>query len=198
MVKKLNDDGILIEGNVSIGENVTIYPNVYLLGDTVIGDNVTIYPNTLIENSKIGEGTVIYSSHIFDSNISSNNKIGPYAHIRKGTNTSDKSKIGAFVETKNITLGTGSKLPHLSYIGDATIGDSVNVGCGVITANYDGKNKFKTVIEDNAFVGCNSVLVAPLTLEKNSFVAANSIITEDVPANKIAFGRAKQVIKDKK
>lgn len=196
MVKYIDKNRTYIGENVILGDDVIIYPDVYIEGNSVIESGVILYPFTYIVDSKIGKNTKVYSSHIFDSEIGENNNIGPYSHIRPNTKTSSNAKIGSFTETKNIVLGNGSKIPHLSYIGDTTIGDKVNIGCGVITANYDGKEKHKSVIEDNVFVGCNSVLVSPVKLCKNSYIAAGSTITRDVPSNTLAIAREKQVNKE--
>lgn len=151
---------------------------------------------TYIKDSIIGDNTVIYNSQIKNSSIGENNIIGPYAHIRENNKTGNNVKIGSFVELKNSIVNNNSKIPHLSYIGDSEIGEHVNIGCGVVTANYDGKNKHKTIIKDNAFIGCNVNLIAPVTIEENALVAAGSTITDDVPANALAIARSRQTNKE--
>lgn len=152
--------------------------------------------NSYIKNSIIEESTIVYSSHIVDSKIGPFNKIGPYSNIRENTVTSSNVKIGSFTETKNSIIDENTKIPHLSYVGDSIVGKNVNIGCGVITANYDGRQKNKTIIKDDVFIGCNSNLIAPITLEKNSKVAAGSTIYENVPANSLAIARERQVNKE--
>ena len=137
----------------------------------------------------------VKSSTIIDSQIGNGTTVGPYAYLRPGSRIGNNCKIGDFVEFKNASFGDGSKASHLSYIGDADVGSNVNIGCGVVFVNYDGKNKFRTVVKDNSFVGSNSNLVAPVTIEENSFIAAGSTITEDVPKDSLAIARGRQVNK---
>jgi len=170
------DINVLLEGNNQIGSNVTIGPHCHLI-DAVIGDNVTIKSHTVIEQSQIGAGCVV----------------GPFARLRPGTQLSEECKIGNFVETKKAVLGAGSKINHLSYVGDATLGRGVNVGAGTITCNYDGVNKHQTVIGDGAFIGSNTALVAPLSIGAGATVGAGSTIARDVEADKLALTRAKQL-----
>lgn len=171
------DINAIFEGKVSLGNGVKIGANV-VIKDSTIADNVTILPGTNIDGAEIGEGA----------------SVGPYARIRPGTILKENTKIGNFVETKNAIIGKGSKASHLAYIGDAEIGENVNIGAGTIFCNYDGVNKHKTIIGNNVFVGSNSVLVAPVTLADNTFVAAGSSINSDVPADSLAVARAKQRI----
>ncbi|MBM4765314.1 bifunctional UDP-N-acetylglucosamine diphosphorylase/glucosamine-1-phosphate N-acetyltransferase GlmU [Bacillus sp. B15-48] len=185
-----------IGADVEIGSDTVIYPGTVLSGGTVIGNDCAIGPNSEIHDCKIGDGTVIRQSAAFDSEIGSHVAIGPYAHIRPQSTIGDEVKIGNFVEIKKAVFGKGSKASHLSYIGDTEVGSNVNIGCGSITVNYDGKNKYLTKIEDDAFIGCNSNLVAPVTVGKGAYVAAGSTITEDVPGNGLAIARARQVNKE--
>jgi bifunctional UDP-N-acetylglucosamine pyrophosphorylase/glucosamine-1-phosphate N-acetyltransferase len=158
-----------------------------------LDDGVVIEPNCVIINTKIGKGTHIKAySHIEDSLLADACDIGPYARLRPGTHLADGVKIGNFVETKKAVIAKGSKVNHLSYIGDATIGSGVNVGAGTITCNYDGVNKFNTIIGDNAFIGSNSALVAPVKVGAGATVGAGSIITKDVEAAELAIARSKQ------
>lgn len=175
-----------------IGRDTIIKPGTIIEGKTVIGEDCVIGPNSHVVNSTIGDRTTIHSSAIFDSEIGSDTAVGPYAHLRPQSSLGDHVKIGNFVEVKKSTIGDNTKVSHLSYIGDAEVGENVNVGCGSITVNYDGKNKFKTVIEDNVFIGCNSNLVAPVTVKSNSYVAAGSTITKEVPSEALAIARARQ------
>ncbi len=169
------DINALFEGNVTLGNGVKIGANV-IIKDSKIADNVTILPGSNIDGAEIGEGS----------------SVGPYARIRPGTVLKENTKIGNFVETKNAIIGRGSKANHLAYIGDAEIGENVNIGAGTIFCNYDGVNKHKTIVGNNVFVGSNSVLVAPVTLADNTFVAAGSSVNSDVPADSLAVARAKQ------
>jgi bifunctional UDP-N-acetylglucosamine pyrophosphorylase / glucosamine-1-phosphate N-acetyltransferase len=180
-------------GNLAVGRDVVIDINCVFEGDVVLADEVTIEPNCIIINSKIGKGTHIKAySHIEDSIVAGDCDIGPYARLRPGTQLADGVKIGNFVETKKALIASGSKVNHLSYIGDATIGSDVNIGAGTITCNYDGVNKFKTDIGDNVFVGSNSALVAPLKIGAGSTIAAGSVITKNVDAADLAIARGKQ------
>ena len=198
MAKFINKKSSFIGKSVKFGKNVTIYPNVVIEGTTYIGDNTTIYNGSYIIDSIIGSNNTIYSSHIFQSKIGSDNIIGPYAHIRENNIINNNVKIGSFVEIKKSIVLDNSKIPHLSYIGDAEIGSNVNIGCGVITANYDGENKHKTIINDNAFIGCNSNLVAPVEIGKNTFIAAWTTVTKNVGENEFAISRVKQENKKNK
>ena len=185
-----------ISADVEIGRDTVIYPGTILKGKTVIGEDCKIGPNSEIENCEVGNGTVIRQSVASDSSIGSDVNIGPFAHIRPQSSIQDEVKIGNFVEIKKSTFGKGSKASHLSYIGDAEVGSDVNLGCGSITVNYDGKNKFLTKIEDGVFVGCNSNLVAPVSIGKGAYIAAGSTITEDVPGESLSIARARQVNKE--
>lgn len=182
--------------DVTIGTDTVLYPGTILSGQTSVGSNCTIGPNSEVADCQVGDYTVIRQSATFDSQVGSNVQIGPFAHIRPKTAIHNDVKIGNFVEVKKSIFGEGSKASHLSYIGDAEVGRDVNIGCGTITVNYDGKNKFLTKIEDGVFVGCNSNLVAPVTIGKNAYVAAGSTITEDVPGEALSIARARQVNKE--
>lgn|SRR5574344_448846 len=185
-----------IDEEVVIEDGAIVYPNVVIEGKSVIKKGSKIYMNSYIKDSVIGEDTIVYSSYIFESNIGKNNIIGPFSNIRKGTTTKDNIKIGAFVEIKNSIIDNETKIPHLAYVGDSEIGKKVHIGCGAITANFDGKNKHKTIIKDEAFIGCNSNLVAPLIIERKAFVAAGSTITKNVSENSLAIARERQINKE--
>jgi len=185
-----------ISADAKIGSDTIIYPGTMVYGNSIIGTGSTIGPNTEIIDSEIGNDTVIKQSVVHESKIGHSTTVGPFAHIRPASILGDEVRIGNFVETKKVTFGNGSKASHLSYIGDAEIGQGVNLGCGSITVNYDGKNKFKTTIEDNVFVGCNSNLIAPVTVKKGSYIAAGSTITDEVPEDSLAIARARQVNKE--
>lgn len=182
-----------VRGELHCGSDVVIDANVIFEGKVTLGDDVQIEANCIIRNSTIDANTrILAGSNIDGATIGSNASVGPYARLRPGTVLQDEVKIGNFVETKNAVLGKGSKASHLAYLGDAVIGEGVNIGAGTIICNYDGVNKHKTVIGNNVFVGSNSVLIAPVTLADNAFVAAGSAINNDVPEHALAVGRGKQ------
>ncbi|MER1987659.1 MAG: bifunctional UDP-N-acetylglucosamine diphosphorylase/glucosamine-1-phosphate N-acetyltransferase GlmU [Solibacillus sp.] len=188
----INPNSTHISADAVIDSDTVLLPGTIIEGKTVIGEDCKIGPNSHIVNSQIGNGTTIHSSVVLNSTVGDETAVGPFAHLRPDTSLGNHVKIGNFVEVKKSVLGDDTKVSHLSYIGDAEVGSNVNIGCGSITVNYDGKNKFKTVIEDDVFVGCNSNLVAPVTLEQGSFVAAGSTITKDVPSEALALARARQ------
>ena len=200
MIKYIDKNNTYIDDSVIIGDNCIIYPNVYIEGNTIIGDNTIIYMNTYIKNSNIGKNNTIFTSYIFDSKIGDNNQIGPYAFIREKNIIGDNNRLGSFVEFKENTIGNGNKIPHLSFIGNATVKDNVHVGCGAITVNKkvnsETGERENTVLLDNSFIGCNVNLLAPLTVGKDAVVAAGSTITEDVPDNALAVARERQTIKE--
>ena len=186
-----------VRGNISVGKDCAIDVNVILEGEIVLGDNVSIGPNSILKDVEIGNNTVIEAfSYLVSSKVGSNCSIGPYARLREGSYVDDEAKIGNFVETKKTKIGKSSKANHFAYLGDAEIGDESNIGAGTITCNYDGKNKHKTKIGSKSFVGTNSSLVAPVTIGSNAYVAAGSVITKDVPDNALGVGRSKQTNKD--
>lgn len=185
-----------IHPDVKIEQDAIIHPGSIIKGKSIIKKHAEIGPYTEIVNCTVGEHTIIKQSVARDSVIGSGVQIGPYAHIRPETNIEDEAKIGNFVELKKATIGKHSKVSHLSYLGDASVGDHVNVGCGTITVNYDGKRKHVTTIEDDAFVGCNSNLIAPVTIGKRAYVAAGSTITDDVPAEALSIARSRQTNKE--
>ena len=182
-----------VRGHLQFGRDVIIDLNCIFEGDVVLGDNVQIGPNCIIKNATIGAGTFIHANSIIeDSVIGEETNVGPYARLRPGTQLENKAKIGNFVETKKTIVGEGSKINHLSYVGDTILGRNVNVGAGTITCNYDGVNKFITEIDDGVFVGSNSSLVAPVTIGKNATIGAGSTITKDIQEEQLAVARGKQ------
>jgi bifunctional UDP-N-acetylglucosamine pyrophosphorylase / glucosamine-1-phosphate N-acetyltransferase len=185
-----------IETDVEIGQDTVIYPGTMIKGKTIIGAECQIGPNSEIDSCLIGNQTVVRQSVAHNSSIGAHVNIGPFAHIRPQSTIENEVKIGNFVEIKKAVFGKGSKASHLSYIGDAEVGSDVNIGCGSITVNYDGKNKYLTKIEDGVFIGCNSNLVAPVTIGKGAYVAAGSTITKDVPSDTLSIARAQQVNKE--
>lgn len=186
---------IYIESDVTIEEETIIEPNVTIKGNTFIGKNVLITNGSRIENSEIHSNCEVRNSTVEGSKMSIGSNCGPYAHLRPGTVLSEEVHVGNFVEIKGSTLGKGTKAGHLTYIGNATVGEKVNFGAGTITANYDGQNKFNTEIDDFAFIGSNSTIIAPVHIGKNALTAAGSIVTEDVPEDAVEIGRGKQVNK---
>ncbi|HET6872514.1 MAG TPA: bifunctional UDP-N-acetylglucosamine diphosphorylase/glucosamine-1-phosphate N-acetyltransferase GlmU [Sporolactobacillaceae bacterium] len=184
-----------IGADVEVGQDVVIYPGTVIKGKVTIGEDCLIGPNTEIKDSEIGRATTIKFSVVHDSTVGNEVAIGPFAHIRPASNIGHEVKVGNFVEVKKSSMADGSKASHLSYIGDAEIGKDVNLGCGSITVNYDGKNKFLTKIGDGAFIGCNSNLIAPVTIGEGAFVAAGSTITDNVENDSLAIARARQVNK---
>jgi len=201
IIKKWSDKGVtfidsrsvFVHPEVSIGRDTVIYPNVCLEGPTAIGKGSTIYPNVRIHNSRIGSGTVIKDSTVIEDSVIKNKAaVGPFAHIRPGSEVGEEARIGNFVELKKTTVGRGSKASHLTYLGDAKIGKEVNIGAGTITCNYDGRKKHVTVIGDNVFVGSDSQLIAPVKIGKGAYIGAGSTITSDVPAEALALSRTRQ------
>ena len=169
---------------------------MYSRGDTQIGAGCTIGPNTRLVDCQVGDGVSIEYTVARQTRIGDACIIGPYAYLRPQTELAEGVKVGDFVELKNSQVGPGSKIPHLSYVGDATVGAKVNIGAGTILVNYDGKHKHRSVIEDNAFVGCNSNLVSPVNIGQGAYVAAGSTITKDVPADALAIARSRQENKE--
>ena len=188
-------DGVIIEGNVKIGKGTLILPNTVIMGQTEIGKDCIIGPNSYICDTIIGNSTKLNNTQSFNSEIGSGVTAGPFVHIRPNCKIADNVHIGNFVEVKNSTVDEGSKLPHLLYVGDSDVGKDVNFGCGCVTVNYDGRNKSRTTVKDGAFIGCNTNLVAPVTVGENAFTAAGSTITEDVPDNALAVARNRQTVK---
>ena len=195
-VNIIDPSNTYIGRDVVIGEDTTIEPGCIIKGKTVIGSGCHIGPYCEFTNVTIKDRVEIKFSVISDSIIENGVDIGPYARLRTNCHILENVHMGNFVEMKKAVFGKGSKAAHLTYIGDAVVGSDVNIGCGTITVNYDGKNKSQTIIEDNAFIGCNSNLVAPVTVKENAFVAAGSTITRDVEADAMAIARARQVNKD--
>ena len=181
-----------IDPTVSIGVGTAVLPGTILRGQTSIGKNCTIGPNSYLENAKIGDDSVVNASQIYNSTVGYDTRVGPFAYVRPGSNIGNSIKVGDFVEIKNSTVGDGTKISHLTYVGDSDVGRNCNFGCGTVTVNYDRAKKFRTVIEDNAFIGCNTNLVAPVTVGEGAYIAAGSTITDDIPSMALAIARARQ------
>ena len=187
---------VLISPEAIIGENTIVYPDVIIEGNCIIGKGVILYPGTRLHNANIGNYSEIQQSVVLDSSIGEETTVGPYAYIRPDSVIGSHVKIGDFVEVKKSTIGDGTKVSHLTYLGDAKIGAHVNFGCGTVIVNYDGKVKQETIIEDHAFIGCNTNLIAPVRVGRNAYTAAGSTITKDVPANALAISRVHQENKE--
>lgn len=194
-VTLIDPDSVTIDDTVELGPDVVIEPQTHLRGNTTIGPGSRIGPGSLIENSQIAPNVTVLFSVVSDSTVAEGTRIGPYAHLRGHVETGAGCRIGNFVELKNTQLGDRTNVAHLSYLGDTTAGNRVNIGAGTITANYDGVNKHRTQIADRVKTGSNSVLVAPLTIGAGATIAAGSTITEDVPSDALAIARSRQVIK---
>ena len=186
----------IIDSDVEIGADTTIEPFVQILGATRIGNDCRIRSYSVISSSQIGDGVLVRPGCMIDgARVEKSAVIGPYTHLRPGSEIGEGAHVGNFVEAKNLRLGKGSKANHLTYLGDTEIGEGVNIGAGTITCNYDGVNKHKTVIEDGVFIGSDATLVAPVRVGKGAYVGAASCITDDVPADSLALGRARQIVK---
>ena len=200
IIQRFMEDGVYfqdptstyIDESVKIASGTKIFANSHLKGNTVVEEDCEIGPNAQINDSQIGKGSRVVNSVIDESKIESNGIIGPFAHIRPGSELADNVKVGAFAETKKSKIGKGSKIPHLAYVGDAEIGTDVNFSAGSITVNYDGKNKHKTEINDGAFIGSDVMLVAPVTIGKEAMIGAGSVITKDVPEKALGIERSDQ------
>jgi bifunctional UDP-N-acetylglucosamine pyrophosphorylase/glucosamine-1-phosphate N-acetyltransferase len=192
-VSFLDEDSVFIHPNVTIGRGTTIYPNVHLEYNTKLGERVTIYPNVRICNSAVGNEAVIKDSTVIEnSRVKNRASVGPFAHVRPGSEIGSGARIGNFVELKKAKIGKKTKASHLSYLGDAIIGNGVNIGAGTITCNFDGKKKQLTIIDDDVFVGSDSQLIAPVRIGKGAYIAAGSTITKDVPEWALALTRTEQ------
>jgi bifunctional UDP-N-acetylglucosamine pyrophosphorylase/glucosamine-1-phosphate N-acetyltransferase len=187
-----------VDSGVSIGQDTLLLPNTYLEGETVVGSGCTVGPNTIIRSSTIGDACTILSSVVEHATIEDEVEIGPYAHLRTGTYLEQGVHVGNFGEIKNSRLGRGVKMGHFSYIGDATIGEGVNIGAGTITCNFDGERKNKTEIGSGAFIGSDTMLVAPVRIGKGARTGAGSVVTKDVPDNSIAVGIPARVVRKRK
>ncbi len=192
-VRVFDPQSIYLDPTVTVAPGTVLLPNVVLRGNTHIGPNCEIGPDTMIRDCTLGEGCVVNSSQLNEAEFGCHVNIGPFAYVRPGTRVADGCKVGDFVEVKNAVIGEGTKLPHLIYVGDSDVGKRCNFGCGSITCNYDGNVKSRTTVGDDVFVGCNSSLVAPVTLENGAYTAAGSTITDTVPADTLAIARARQV-----
>ena len=190
-----NIENTYIAPEAEIGEDAEILNGCIIEGKTVIGEGCTGGPNTHLNNVYVGKNTSLDNTAAKDSMIGSDCAVGPFAYIRPGSCIGDGCKVGDFVEIKNSVLGSGTKVSHLTYVGDSDVGEKVNFGCGTVTVNYDGKKKHRTKIGNRAFIGCNTNLVSPVTVEDGAYIAAGSTITDTVPEKSLAIARARQVVK---
>lgn len=195
-VTLIDPENTYIHSEVEIGNDTIIFPGNVIEGKTIIGENCTLYPNSRIKDSVIEKGVTVQSSVILESRVGENTTVGPFAYIRPDSIIGKSVRIGDFVEIKKSTIGDNTKVSHLTYIGDAEVGQKCNFGCGTVVVNYDGKAKHKTIIGNNAFIGCNTNLISPVKVNDNSYIAAGSTITEEVPENSLAIARARQVNKE--
>ena len=188
-------DGVVIEETVVIGIGTRIEPGVVIKGDTIIGEGCLLTSGSRVEDCVIGDRTIINASQCYRSRIGNEVTVGPFSHIRPDSDLADHVHIGDFVEVKNSFIGVGASVSHLTYVGDSDVGRNVNFGCGCVTVNYDGVNKHRCRVGDNAFIGCNTNLVAPVEVGDNTFIAAGSTITDAVTDGDFAIARARQVNK---
>ena len=192
----LDANSVYIDPRVKIGAGTTLLPGTILRGETVIGENCTIGPNAMVRDCVVGDHTEINASQTNESTIGSYTSVGPFAYVRPNSTIDDHVKVGDFVEIKNSVIGSGTKISHLTYIGDSDCGERINFGCGTITTNYDGFQKYRCTIEDDSFIGCNTNLIAPVRVGRGSYIAAGSTITEDVPDDALALARTRQTVKN--
>lgn len=195
-VTLIDPEATYIDVDVEIGSDTIIYPGNVIEGNTVIGGKCMLYPGSRITGSVIGDEVTIQNSVVLNSRIGEKTTVGPYAYVRPDSVIGKSARIGDFVEIKKSVIGDGTKVSHLTYIGDAEIGRNCNFGCGTVVVNYDGTNKCKTIVGDNSFIGCNTNLISPVVVSEDTYIAAGSTITEDVPAGSLAIARAKQVNKE--
>lgn len=194
-VQVVDPDQTYIDPRVTIGPGTTILPGTILRGKTVIGKNCVIGPNAMIVDCTVDDGCEVNASQVYESTLGKGVHVGPYAHVRPKCRIGNKCKIGAFVEIKNAVFGEGTKLSHLTYVGDSDVGSRVNFGCGTITSNYDGFKKHRTVIGDDVFIGCNTNLIPPVNVGSGSYIAAGTTVTKDVEPDSLAIARVRQEVK---
>lgn len=191
-VTLIDPENTYIGADVKIGADTVIYPGSCFEGNTVIGEDCTIFSGCRIVDSCVGNKTEITSSVLLEAKVGNNTKVGPNAYLRKGTDVGDNARIGDFVEIKNARIGNGTKVSHLTYVGDATVGEDCNMGCGTVFVNYDGKNKHHSTVGNHVFIGCNSNIIAPVKIGDNAFIAAATTVTKDVEENDLSIGRSRQ------
>ena len=191
-VEMLDPLAVYVEPDVEVGAGTLLLPGTILRGNTRVGTNCQLGPNVMLTDCRVGDGTTINASQCEDSQIEDGCEIGPYTHIRPHCVVGRGSKIGAFVQLKNCNLGAGTKMAHLTYVGDSDVGEQCNFGCGTVTCNYDGFQKSRTTIGDHVFVGCNTNFVPPVSVGDGAYIAAGTTVTQDIPADAMAIGRTRQ------
>ena len=194
-VEMMDPAAVYVEDTVTVGAGTLLLPGTILRGSTVVGKNCQLGPNVMLTDCTVEDNVTINASQCEESTIGEGCQIGPYTHIRPHCVVGKGSKIGAFVQLKNCNLGEGTKMAHLTYVGDSDVGDHCNFGCGTVTCNYDGFQKFRTTIGSNVFVGCNTNFVPPVTIGDGAYIAAATTVTEDIPGDAMAIGRARQTVK---
>lgn len=195
-MKLIDEKTTYISPEAKIADSAVIYPNNTILGDTEIGENTVIMPNCIIDGCKIGADVRITASVMEGAVIADKTTVGPFAYLRKGAYIGEGCRVGDFVEVKNAKIGDGTKVAHLTYVGDCELGHKCNVGCGVVFVNYDGKKKHHTKVGDGCFIGSNSNVIAPVEIADGSYIAAGTTITESTPRDSLVIGRARQVVKE--
>lgn len=195
-VRVLDPRAVYIDPRAEVGRGTMLLPGTILRGKTHIGEDCIIGPNAVVRDCIVGDETEVNASQINESTVGNRTTIGPFAYVRPGSHIGSDIKVGDFVEVKNSTIGDGTKISHLTYVGDSDVGKKVNFGCGTVTTNYDGFKKYRCTIQDNAFIGCNTNLVAPVTVGEGSYIAAGATITKNVPADALAVARVQQENKD--
>ena len=195
-VEMMDPSAVYVEDTVTVGAGTLLLPGTILRGNTTVGPNCQIGPNVMLTSCTVEEGCTINASQCEESVIRKNCQIGPYTHIRPHCDVGEGSKIGAFVQLKNCNLGKGTKMAHLTYVGDSDVGEGCNFGCGTVTCNYDGFQKFRTTIGNHVFVGCNTNFVPPVTIGDGAYIAAATTVTQDVPGDAMVIGRQRQQVKE--
>ena len=195
-VTMIDPDATYIDSDVQIGSGTRVYPGCVLEAGTVVGKNCKLLPNSRIHGAKIGDHVTVESSVILEAEVESDTTVGPYAYLRPGTRVGSGCRVGDFVEIKNSSIGDGTKVSHLTYVGDSDLGRDINLGCGVVFVNYDGKVKRRSTVGDHAFIGCNVNLVAPVNIGREAYVAAGSTVTRDVPEGALCVARERETIKE--
>ncbi len=193
-VTLIDPENTYIDAKTKIGRDTVIYPGV-ILEDSEIGEDAVLYQGSRIHKSKIGDGCTVQNSVVLESDVGAGTTVGPYAYLRPGTQIGEGCRIGDFVEVKNSKIGAGTKVPHLSYVGDADLGEKINIGCGTVFVNYDGKRKFRSTVRGGAFIGCNTNLISPVEVGEGAYIAAGSTITKDVPPHSLAIARSRQIVR---
>lgn len=192
----LEPERTVIEADVRIGAGTVVYGGNTLQGETVIGEGCTLYPNNRLDSAIVGDGVTIENSVLTHCRVGAYTTVGPFAYLRPAATVGEHCRIGDFVEIKNSTIGDGTKVSHLTYVGDSDLGKDINLGCGVVFVNYDGKTKNRSRVDDHAFVGCNCNLIAPVHIGENAYLAAGSTVVEDVPADALFVARSRGVVKE--